>query len=487
MKSVKYVLLMTAMVANLAVSATKQPNIVFFLTDDIRYDFFGFSGHPIVQTPQIDRLAEQGAQFQKAYVNTATCWISRATIFSGMYLRGHRYGTGAPNARKMDTRWSSISYPRLLKDAGYNVGYFGKSHVHFADGELKKMFDEFKKIGRNPYFKKQPDGSLRHETELIGDEAERFIDSASKDKPFMLNLCFNAAHAEDSDKVDHFPHPKATQHLYEGMPMPWPKLNDPAIFAAQPDFMQNSIHLTRYKWRWDTPEKYQHNMRNYLRMISGIDNVVGRVIEKLKAAGVYDNTIFVFSADNGYYAGNRGFAGKWTHYDEALRVPLIIFDARKPEHHDVTQIALNADIAPTLLDYAGVQVPSEYHGLSLKSFVEGKTPTDWRIDFLGEFCGGHKTIPDWEGIHGERYVYARYFDDDHEFLHDLKKDPDQLENLATHPEYKALLEQMRKRCDEEIERRGGAFTEDEKSPLVRNAPKKKGTGGRRSKKQKKAK
>ena len=114
------------------------------------------------------------------------------------------------------------------------------------------MFVSLRKSGRNPYFKEQADGTLRHETELIGDQGERFIDNAPKDQPFLLNLCFNAAHAEDSDKEDHFPHPKATEHLYEGMPMPLPKLNDPAIFEAQPDFMRESMHMSRFKWRWDT-------------------------------------------------------------------------------------------------------------------------------------------------------------------------------------------------------------------------------------------
>lgn len=441
-------------------SADSRPNVIFFLADDIRFDFFGYSGHPVVQTPNIDRLAEHGARFDKMYVNTAICLISRATLFTGMYLRGHRY-TG--RAKPLNPRWSEAAYPRLLRDSGYYVGYFGKNHVTFARGEAEKMYDTYKRIGRAPYFKKQPDGSLRHETELVGDEAEAFIASSPKDKPFLLNLCFNAAHAEDGDKKDHYPHPKATAHLYEEMAMPLPKLNDPAIFAGQPKFMQDSIHSTRYKWRWDTPEKYQHNMRNYLRMISGIDNVVGRVIEKLKADGVYENTILIFSADNGYYAGNRGFAGKWTHYDESLRVPLIIFDPRLKDQQGqrIPQIALNADIAPTILQYAGLDIPANYQGVSLKPFVDGNTPAEWRTDFLGEFYSTNKSIPMWEGIHGERYVYARYVHHDHEFLHDLKSDPDQLENLAQNPEYKKLLEQMRARCDEEIELRGGVFKPEE--------------------------
>jgi len=435
--------------------AAEQPNIVFLLTDDQRFDFLGCSGHPIVQTPSIDKLAQEGTRFEKMYVNTATCWISRTTMFTGLYLRGHRYTGRKP----LDKRWSSKSYPRLLKDNGYQVGYFGKNHVKFAKGETAKMYDHYKVIGRNPYFKKQKDGSLRHETELIGDFAEKFIDGLKGKNPFLLNLSFNAAHAEDNDKKNHFPYPKATAHLYEGMTMPLPKLNDPAIFKSQPDFMQKSMHNDRFKWRWDTPQKYQNNMRNYLRMISGIDNVIGRVIAKLKAKGLAENTIFIYAADNGYYAGNRGFAGKWTHYDESLRVPLIVFDPRLKSNkgQKAQQIALNADIPATILEYANITRPQHYHGRSLKGIVEGEQPQDWRQDYLCEFFSRHKTIPNWEGIHGKRYVYARYVDEKYEFLHDLGKDPDQLQNYAKNPEYKKILEMMRKRCDNEIKDKGGKF------------------------------
>lgn len=435
--------------------AADRPNIIFFLADDQRFDFLGCSGHPVVKTPNIDRLAQEGTRFGRAYVNTSTCWVSRATMFTGLYLRGHRYTGRKP----LDQRWSSQSYPRLMKDHGYQVAYFGKNHVNFAKGETAKMYDQYKVIGRAPYFKKQKDGSLRHETELIGDHAEKFIGQLSGDQPFVLNLSFNAAHAEDRDKKNHFPCPKATASLYQGMTMPVPQLNDPAIFKSQPDFLQNSMHADRFKWRWDTPQKYQHNMRNYLCMISGIDGVVGRVITKLKSRGLAENTIIVYAADNGYYAGNRGFAGKWTHYDESLRVPLVIFDPRLKSNKGqlAQQMALNADIPATILHYAQIPRPKHYHGRSLKSIVEGKQPADWRKDYLCEFFSSHKTIPNWEGIHGERYVYARYVDEKFEFLHDLERDPDQLHNYAKNPEYQKILERMRKRCDEEIQDKGGVF------------------------------
>ena len=439
--------------------AEKKPNIIFFLTDDQRYDFLGCSGHPVVKTPNIDKLAAEGTRFERMFVNTATCWISRATMFSGTFLRTHRYTGNA----LFNKKYSSTSYPRLLKDNGYQVAYFGKNHVKFEKGETDKMYHSYKVIGRNPFFKKQKDGSLRHETEVVGDEAEKFIDSVPKGKPFQLNLSFNASHAEDSDKKDHFPFPKAVAHLYKNMKMPLPNLHDSKYNKAAPDFLRKSMHADRFKWRWDTPEKYQHNMRNYLRMISGIDGVVGRIIEKLKSKGLAENTILIYAADNGYYAGDRGFAGKWTHYDQSLRVPLVIFDPRLNSNKGqvAQQIVMNADIPATILEYAGVKRPDHYDGKSLKAIIEGKKPSDWRKDALCEFFAGHATIPNWEGIRGERYVYARYVKQNFEFLHDLEKDPNQLINYATNPEYKAILEKMRARCDEVIQQEGGVFKPEE--------------------------
>ena len=447
-------LLLTIFLLGFCANAADKPNFIFFLTDDQRFDFLGCSGHPVVKTPNIDKLAAEGTRFSNMFVTTSTCWISRASILTGMYMRKHRFTGG-----KIQKQFTVTSYPRMLQDAGYKFAYIGKTHFGLEAGEQQKMFSHFKQIGRNPFFKKMPDGSLRHETELCADEAIKFINKQNSDAPFAISVNFNASHAEDSDKKDHFPYPKAVAHLYEGMKMPLPKLNDPKIYESNPEFMRNSMHRDRFKWRWDTPEKYQHNMRNYLRMASGIDNVIGRVQSALKEKGFAKNTIIVYSADNGYYAGNRGFAGKWTHYEESLRVPLIIFDPRQKDNRGqvATKMALNIDIPATILDYAGIKTPAEYNGRSLKKIIQGETPADWRQDTLAEFFSRHASIPNWEGIRGERYVYAKYVDKNYEFLHDLKKDPDQLKNFANDPEYKAILEKMRKRLNEVANSYGKPF------------------------------
>ena len=450
----KYLFLILSLLTFAVSAAETKKNIVFFLVDDQRHDVLGCTGHPIIQTPNIDKLADQGALFENAFVTTATCWISRASILSGMYLRKHRFQGGTINPK-----YTATSYPLMLKQAGYRTAYIGKTHFKLKKDHQAKMFDVFKQVGRNPYFKKMPDGTKRHETDLITDYAVDFIKQQSSETPFFVVLNFNATHAEDNDKKDHFPYPPSATKLYTDMTMPLPKLNDPKIFASQPDFMRNSMHQDRYKWRWDTAEKYQHNMRNYLRMASGIDFAVGRVMDTLKAKGFDQNTLIVYSADNGYYAGNRGFAGKWTHYEESLRVPLIIFDPQQQDKRGqkLGAVALNIDLGATMLDYAGLETPKEYNGRSLKPLIEGQEASDWRTDFLGEFFSTHNTIPNWEGIRGERYVYAHYEENGYEFLHDLQKDPNQLVNFAKNPEYKEILKIMRQRLKETTAPLGKSF------------------------------
>ncbi len=430
--------------------ATNRPNILFLLIDDQRNDTLGCAGHPIIKTPVIDSLAADGVRFSNAFVTTSICAASRASILTGLYERTHGYTFGKP---PLSAAHMSKSYPALMRKVGYRTGFIGKYGVK-TEGELESnMFDFFKPHGRNPYFKKQPDGSNRHETELAGDRAIEFLNSNPKEKPFCLSISFNAVHAEDNDKKDHFPWPKAVDGMYDDVEIPAPRLSDPAIFESHPDFLKKSLNRKRYFWRWDTPEKYQKNMKAYFRMISGVDQVIGRIRKELENLHLADNTVIIYVGDNGYYMGDRGFAGKWSHYEQSLRVPFIVYDPRLPEvKRGVVkeEMALNIDVPATLLQLAGVEIPTHYQGCSIFPLLQGKGPRDWRNDFFCEHLMRHWNIPKWEGVRGERYVYARYFEQKpvYEFLHDLKTDPDQLVNLASNSDHKNILAQMRTRCDE---------------------------------------
>lgn len=438
-----------------------RPNIVFFFADDQRNDTLGCAGHSIVKTPNIDRLAKQGVLFENCLVSHSICWVSRTTILSGLTARSFGSDTVADLAKESAVE---TLYSDLLRDAGYRTGYYGKWHAKMPRGyRPNEHFDEFEKIGRNPFFKKMDDGSTRHETEVIVDRGIDFIKNRPNDQPFALNLWFNASHAEDNDKrpgIGHFPWPRAVDGMYDNIQVPPPRLNDPNIFDSQPNFLKQSINRERFFWRWDTPEKYQTNIRAYYRMISGIDHAMGRFLEVLKAEGLDKNTIIIYSADNGYYLGDRGFAGKWSHYEQSLRVPLIIYDPRQPDEirgRVVSQTALNLDFPPTFLDWADAEVPERYQGRSLVPIVNGNADQDWRTETFHEHLAVRTRQAAFEGIREGRYKYVRYFDETpaYEFLHDLKTDPDELVNLAVDPKYKDELTRLRIRCKQRVDELGG--------------------------------
>ncbi len=472
-------LIATTLVA--ANQASSCPNILLLYADDQRDHTLGCAGHPIVKTPNLDKLAKEGVRFENAFVSTSTCWVGRASLFTSCYERKHLYRA---KPGPLDPELCDSSYFAVLKQAGYRTGHLGKEHVNLTSESAAAMFDVRRKIRRGPSFKKLPDGSERHETQILGDWGIEFLKEHPKDQPFCLQLSFNATHAEDGDKrpgIGHYPWPKVTNGMYEDLKMPLPKLKDPAIYESQPDFLKASINRQRFFWRWDTPEKYQTNMRAYFRMISGIDHVAGRLVEQLKAQGLADNTIIIYTADNGYYLGDRGFAGKWTHYDQSLRVPLIVHDPRLPKSKRgrvLPQMALNSDIGSTLINLAGLPVQDSHTGRSLLPLIEDDKVTDWREDFLCEFLAVPVTIPRWEGVRHKDWVYARYFVDGadkppYEFLHDLENDPDQLKNLALKLKDSDAMKKMRARCDELIASVGPPMEAVPEKISSRKKPKKK--------------
>lgn len=456
-----------------------RPNIVFFFTDDQTTSTLGCYGNSVIQTPNIDAMAARGVRFDNACVSHSICWVSRTTILTG--LTGRSYGTSAnPEQARPDAVETLVS--DLLRQSGYRTGYYGKWHAKMPRGfQREDHFDEFEAIGRDPYYKTMPDGSLRHETELIIDRGIEFVKSQPKDQPFALNLWFNACHAEDSDRrpgIGHFPWPRSVDGMYDDVAIAAPRLDSPSIFEALPPYLKTTINRERYFWRWNTPEKYQTNIRAYYRMVSGIDREIGRFVDVLRQAGLADNTILVYSADNGYHMGNRGLAGKWSHYEESIRVPLIIADPRSPASRQgpsrrgrsTDAAALNLDLPATFLDWAGVEIPSRYQGRSLQSIVDGVVPEDWPTETFHEHFAVRNRIPAFEGIRNSRFKYVRYIDQGNdEFLHDLVNDPDELTNLAADPAHAETLAEMRQRTDQRVAQYGGPL-DPLSEPFVESTP-----------------
>ena len=458
------------LVATKTSPAAEKPNVIFILADDHRYDAMSCAGHEIVKTPNLDELAKRGVRFRNAFVTTSICAASRASILTGLHERTHKFTFGTP---PIASEFTATSYPALLKEVGYRTGFVGKFGVSVEEGATEEMFDYFKPLRRSPYFKETENGK-RHLSQIAGDRAIEFLGECNKEQPFCLSISFNAPHAEDNDKANHYPWPAAVDRLYEDIEVPAPRLSDPYIFESQPEFLRKSMNRDRWFWRWDTPEKYQKNIKGYYRMISGIDHVVGRVVKETARLGFAENTVIIFLGDNGYYAGSRGFAGKWSHYEESLRVPLIIFDPREEKRNTqlninqdgnrtIDSVCLNIDVLPTILELAEVAPKKHHQGNSLMHFVQNsKIAAPWREDFFCEHLFDNASIPKWEGVRGKRWAYARYFEQDppFEFLHDLENDPDQLKNLATDENFKEQLKIARARCLELRDSYGGEYTKE---------------------------
>ncbi len=430
-------------------SGDNRPNIIFILTDDQRWDALGYAGNEIIQTPQMDKLAQQGVYFKHAISSTPICSASRASIFSGQYERSHRYTFQTGPIRE---EFMEESYPKLLKDHGYYTGFFGKFGVNYNSSEA--LFDVVDDYDRNNsykdyrgYFYKTINGDTVHLTRYTGQQALDFIDQAPSDKPFCLSLSFSAPHAHDGAPDQYF-WDKNEDQLFAGMDMPAAEMAGDAWFDKLPQPVREGFNRTRWHWRFDTPEKYQHSVKGYYRMIKGIDNEIAKIRQALKQKGVDKNTVIMLMGDNGYFLGERQLAGKWLMYEPSIRVPLIMYDPRSKKHLDIDDMALNVDVPATILDLAGIQKPSNYHGKSLVDVASGRSQSLNRDTVLIEHLWEFEHIPPSEGVRTADWKYMRYVNDkSDEELYNLFEDPKETNSLAKNESFSEVLAALRNQTD----------------------------------------
>jgi arylsulfatase A-like enzyme len=420
-----------------------RPNIVFLLSDDQRWDSLGCTGNPIVRTPHIDWLAEQGVLFRNHFVTTSICMTSRASILTGLYACAHRindFSTSFTPAQYART------YPELIRNAGYHVGFIGKYGV--GDQMPENRFDYWAGFpGQGRYFPERL--SDRHLTEIMGDQAIEFLDRAPAGRPFCLSVSFKAPHVQDDDPRQ-FLHSRGTEDLYRDTEIPVPETADPRYISLLPIEVQRSEGRRRWAARFATPQLFQESVRAYYRLITEIDAVVGRIRQHLQKTGADQNTVIVYSSDNGFYLGEHGLAGKWLMHEESIRTPMIVWDPRlsnSEKGRRVSEMTLNIDIAPTLLSLAGVEHHPSTQGRDLSDLIAGRS-TDWRREWFYEHhFSNNGWIPQTEGLRTERWKYTLYVDTQPEWeeLFDLHKDPREKENLAASENHRAQLEAMRRR------------------------------------------
>jgi arylsulfatase A-like enzyme len=470
-----------------AVSSSK-PNILMIFTDDQRFDSIGYD-NPEIQTPNLDKLAKRGVIFNNCFVNTSICCVSRANIMTGQYPMRH----GVTDFFKTLTREQlDQTYPALLRQAGYYTGIVGKwgightventytalpafdfwagaSHQtlywHDADCDYvtKNGADNIctcgKAINKDGVGPGGHQSSYKHlgnplhtDTDIFPMKVKQFLNARDPDKPFCLSLFYKAPHGPE-DGWDRF----KFEDLYEGVTFTLPETATKDMADTRPAFLRSDDTMLGVKGGYNylaQPDRFQLYVRNYNRLITGMDYSVGKVMDILKEAGLADNTVVLFTSDNGHFNLDHGFLGKWLMYEPSLRVPGFAFDPRLPENlrrRRIDPMVTTLDYTATILDLAGVNVPDTMQGYSFLPLLVDETPAFWQTEFFYEHPYGHGGhLPLIHGVRTDRYKYTRYISQTPPFeeLFDLKNDPNETRNLAESPEYGSLLEQLRRKTDE---------------------------------------
>lgn len=432
--------------------AAAQPNIIFVLTDDQRYDEVGFL-NPVLETPNMDALAERGVHFRNAFVTTALCSPSRASILTGMMM--HNHGVIDNNRPLPD---GLELFPSRLQTAGYQTAFIGKWHMGGRISEPRPEFDFWVSFpGQGTY---SPTNAFGQTTQLnvngeavpqqgyitdeLTDYALRFLDERDAERPFLLYLSHKAVHASFEPAVRHADQYADAEIRLGSAP---PAEADTPMWVIN---QRNSWHGDEFPYHSDLPLKAFK--RQYHRTLSAVDDSLGRLLSWLAAEGLEDDTVVILMGDNGFLFGEHGLIDKRNAYEESMRVPLLVSAPGLYEAGQVVEeMVANIDIAPTLLSLAGAELPSHYDGMSFANLParpnsEGGSEPAWRealtYEYYWEF--NYPQTPTTFALRTDRFKYIQYHGVwDTEELFDLAADPGESRNLIEDPELLEVKVAMR--------------------------------------------
>ena len=432
------------LISNQLSFAEKPLNVLLLYADDWRHDTLGAAGHPVVQTPHLDKLAASGMRFSENCVTTSICGISRASLFTGQWMSRHQC--------RGFTKWQTPfaeSYLGLLRANGYYLGHVGKWH----NGKIPTQEFDFSRAYHGRHWYLMPDGNKVHVTQRNENDALDFLNTRPMDAPFYLTVAFFAPHAEDPNPDQFLPQPQS-KDLYQDVTIPVPTNATEKSWQNLPEFFnEENEGRNRWHWRFDSPEKFQRMMKNYYRLVTEVDTACGRILAKLEAQGILDNTLVIFTTDNGYYHAEHGLADKWYPHQESIRVPLIIRDPRmKKEKQGSTNddFTLNVDLAPTILAATNIEAPRTMQGHDLAPLYLANEKPAWRSEFFYEHPTLRKAsfIPASEALVRKDYKYFYWPEADLEQLFHLKTDPCEETDLVKDPAHAEVLVSMRQRFAE---------------------------------------
>lgn len=489
----------------------KQPNIIYILSDDHRAELLGAMGHPVVQTPHLDRLASEGVLFERAFCTSPACTPSRTCHYTGQWERRHGINFNSRSVLSEDA-WD-LSFPVQLKKQGYFTGWIGKNHVPVvtSDGQryLETTFDYwYGNHGHSGFYPKEAnDGDIyrnaKADTQIeifeesimnFLDPQEEFIESCTRplpyrnvNQPFCLFVTYNLPHNYGTMGMQLRPtddelYITGYRDRFNDMPLPpsyieFTHIKEPKI----PLELYSGTFLPSYDYV-KTAQTLKERLVRKCQTLTGIDRTVGRVREKLEQLGLSDNTILVYSTDHGIHHGEHGLGGKCFLYEEDLHIPLFILDPRQPAEgkgQRRRELVVVPDLAPTLLELADAPVPDSMQGTSLVPLLAGKSP-EWREHFFAEQLMDIQNYPKSECIRTSDWKYIRYFPRTenpahagmhfrstidpyypflrgslegsmlpvYEELYHLVDDPHEQNNLAGDPAYACKLSEMRSKLVE---------------------------------------
>ena len=467
----------------------QRPNIIFIFSDDhttSAISAYSKRFEQIAPTPNIDKLANEGAILNNVFCTNAICGPSRASVITGKYSHINKYYKNYQGGNFDGSQWT---YPKALQKAGYQTALVGKWHLasepqgfdfykyHTAHGEQGVYWDPT--YNENGHAVKEKG----YATNITTDFALNWLENRKNDKPFCLLLQYKAPHREWSPD-------KKYENLWENQDIPLPETFYDDYKGREKTagdtnmtmdfFNRRDMKMTppdslspKEKEKWldygNNPGeivspnenlkgnalkewKYQKYIKDYLATIKSVDDNIGRVLTYLKENGLEDNTIVIYSSDQGFYLGDHGWFDKRFMYEESLRMPFLIRYPNKIKPKTiVSDIVSNIDFAPTLLDMAGVVIPKEVQGKSFFNNLKGHTAKNWRQSMYYhyyEYPFWHHVQPHY-GIRTTRYKLIHfYYDVDVWELYDLKNDPSELNNLISSKEYAPLIKKLKKQLNE---------------------------------------
>lgn len=497
---------------------SKRMNIVYIMCDDHSFQTISAYGHPLSRlapTPNIDRLAAQGILFGRAYVENSLSTPSRACLMTGLYSHQNDQ-TMLSNV--MDSTVTFV--PELMHEAGYQTAFYGKWHMKceprgFDDYRmLRDQGEYYNPVFKTPETKGQYVREEGYATDLITDHAIDFLENRDKDRPFLLYVHHKAPHRSwmpDLKYLDlyedvEFPMPETfyddystrgaamqeqrmriDEHMsmiydlklygYEGSTHQYdnPRMMEYALSSMTEEERAkwDEAYAKKNEWffahqsemshdeivRW----KYQRYIKDYVRVIKSVDDSVGEILDYLEANGLMDNTMVIYTSDQGFYMGEHGWFDKRFMYEESFRTPLIIHYPGNKGASSSSTLVQNLDFGPTFLDLAGVDQPDNMYGLSLVPVLEkdGATPKKWRQSLYYHFYDhtAEHNVLRHDGIFDSRYKLIHFYDESgkipsYEEFFDLQADPNELNNVIADPKYKSLVDKFMKELSDTRERIG---------------------------------